>query len=64
MRLLARNLHPGLLISEHNGQWTVKSELLLKSHSITFTPNVEFSDTMPDGMNVQVANSSIESFSF
>ena len=54
MRLLARNVHPRLIISENAGQWTVKSEMMLKSQSITFTPGVEFEDTMPDGLEIKV----------
>ena len=56
MRLLGRNIHPRLVISENNGQWTVKSEMMFKSQSITFTPNAQFNDTMPDGMEIQVSN--------
>ena len=53
-RLIARNVHPSYAISENNGQWTVKSEVMIRSQSLNFTPDVEFNDTLPDGLEVKV----------
>jgi hypothetical protein len=54
MRLLANKIHPRLTINEKDGQWTVKSEMMLTSKAITFKPDVEFDDTLPDGLEVKV----------
>ena len=56
-RLVARNVHPSYAISENNGQWTVKSEVIIRSQSLTFTPGIEFNDTLPDGLEVKVGSS-------
>ena len=54
MRMAARGIKPRLVISEENGQWTLRSESTIKTVVCTFTPGKEFEETTPDGRQVTV----------
>jgi len=53
LRQSAKLVKPKLVIEEHNGKWSLKSESTLKSASYEFTPCVEFDETRLDGENVK-----------
>jgi len=48
-------IKPKLIISEHGGKWSLKSESTLKTGSYEFTPGVEFDETRLDGESVKVS---------
>lgn len=54
MRMMAKNIKPRIVISEKDGQWTLRSENAMKKMSLEFTPNVELDETTPDGREVKV----------
>ena len=54
LRQSAKLVKPKLIIEEHGGRWTLKSESTLKSGSYEFTPGVEFDETRLDGECVKV----------
>ncbi|CAF4821495.1 unnamed protein product, partial [Rotaria sp. Silwood1] len=53
IRLLAKSMSTRLVINENNGIWTLRTEMPLKTKSISFTPGIQFQDTTPDGSEVQ-----------
>lgn len=55
MRQVAKTVHPRLIITENNGNWTVRAETAVKTKTINFTPGVEFDDTTIDGRDVKVS---------
>lgn len=54
MRMMAKNIKPRIVISEKDGQWTLRSENAMKKMSLEFTPNVELDEITPDGREVKV----------
>jgi len=55
LRQSAKLIKPKLIISEHGGKWSLKSESTLKTGSYEFTPGVEFDETRLDGESVKVS---------
>jgi len=55
LRQSAKLVKPKLVISEHGGKWSLKSESTLKTASYEFTPGVEFDETRLDGESVKVS---------
>lgn len=55
MRWIAKEIHPRLVITENNGNWTIRAETALKTKTINFTPGVEFDDSTIDGREAKVS---------
>jgi hypothetical protein len=55
LRQSAKLVKPKLIIGEHAGKWSFKSESTLKSSSYEFTPEVQFDETRLDGEVVKVS---------
>ena len=54
IRMVATRMSPRFIISQKDGQWTLRTEMPIKTSSISFTPGVEFADSTPDGQEVTV----------
>ncbi|CAF0748618.1 unnamed protein product [Adineta steineri] len=52
-RLAAKGIKPRLVITETDGIWTLRTETTLKTMTLSFTPNVEYEDTTPDGREIK-----------
>ena len=57
MRMTARGIKPRLIISEENGEWTLRSESAIKTVVCKFTPGQQFDETTADGRQVSVNSS-------
>lgn len=55
MRRIAKEIHPRLIITENNGNWTIRAETAIKTKKINFTPSVEFDDVTIDGREAKVS---------
>jgi len=53
-RMMARGVKPRLIITEKDGKWTLRTETILKTMMIEFTPNIEFEETTGDGRQLKV----------
>jgi hypothetical protein len=53
-RMMAKGVKPRLVITEKDGKWILRTETILKTMTVEFTPNVEFEETTGDGRELKV----------
>lgn len=54
LRMTAKGIKPRIIISEDNGQWTLRTESSIKTLTVQFQPGVTFDETTADGREVKV----------
>jgi hypothetical protein len=52
--MIAKGIKPRLVISEKDGKCTLRTETILKTTILEFTPNVEYEETTVDGRELKV----------
>ncbi|CAF5222549.1 unnamed protein product, partial [Rotaria magnacalcarata] len=52
---VVKEIHPRLVISEHEGTCAVRAKTTLKTKIISFTPGIELDDSSFDGQNAKTS---------
>lgn len=53
-RMMAKGVKPRLVITENDGQWTLKTETKFKDSLIEFQPGIEYEEKTADGRLLKV----------